>query len=111
MPFLPPNQQCQSTEGHCELETTINFLSAKLAISRIDTIISEVSNASKTASVYSIMIPLWKTYTQYTDAILQVKLIYMYVIFIRCDKRTSNNKHKKQSQNDVQYKAAKPKKL
>jgi len=31
----------------------------------------------------------------------------MYVIFIRCDKRTSNNKHKKQSQND---KAAKPKK-
>jgi len=24
----------------------------------------------------------------------------MYVIFIRCDKRTSNNKHKKQSQND-----------
>ena len=33
----------------------------------------------------------------------------MYVIFIRCDKRTSNNKHKKQSQNDVQYKAAKPK--
>jgi len=34
----------------------------------------------------------------------------MYVIFIRCDKRTSNNKHKKQSQNDVQYKAAKPKK-
>ena len=34
----------------------------------------------------------------------------MYVIFTRCDKRTSNNKHKKQSQNDVQYKAAKPKK-
>ena len=34
----------------------------------------------------------------------------MYVIFIRCDKRTSNNKHKKQSKNDVQYKAAKPKK-
>ena len=31
------------------------------------------------------------------------------VIFIRCDKRTSNNRHKKQSQNDVQYKAAKPK--
>ena len=37
--------------------------------------------------------------------------ICMYVIFIRCDKRTSNIKHKKQSQNDVQYKAAKPKKL
>jgi len=38
--------------------------------------------------------------------------VCMYVIFIRCDKRTSNNKHKKQSQNvDVQYKAAKPKKL
>jgi len=37
--------------------------------------------------------------------------VCMYVIFIRCDKRTSNNKHKKQSQNvDVQYKAAKPKK-
>jgi len=35
----------------------------------------------------------------------------MYVIFIRCDKRTSNKKHKKRSQNDVQYKAAKPKKL
>jgi len=35
----------------------------------------------------------------------------MYVIFIRCDKRTSNNKHKRQSQNDVQYKAAKLKKL
>ena len=34
----------------------------------------------------------------------------MYVIFIRCDKRTSNNKHKKQSKNDVQYIAAKPKK-
>jgi len=34
--------------------------------------------------------------------------VCMYVIFIRCDKRTSN-KHKKQSQNDVQYKAAKPK--
>jgi len=34
----------------------------------------------------------------------------MYVIFIRCDKRTSNNKHKKQSHNNVQYKAAKPKK-
>ena len=33
----------------------------------------------------------------------------MQVIFIRCDKRTSNNKHKKQCQNDVQYKAAKPK--
>jgi len=37
--------------------------------------------------------------------------VCMYVIFIRCDKRTSNNKHKKKSQNDVQYKAAKPKKL
>jgi len=36
--------------------------------------------------------------------------VCMYVIFIRCDKRASNNKHKKQSQNDVQYKAAKPKK-
>jgi len=35
----------------------------------------------------------------------------MYVIFIRCDKRTSNNKHKKQSKNDVQYIAAKPKKI
>ena len=34
----------------------------------------------------------------------------MYVIFIRCDKRTSNNNNKKQSQNDVRYKAAKPKK-
>ena len=33
--------------------------------------------------------------------------VCMHVIFIRCDKRTSNNKHKKQSQNDVQYKAAK----
>ena len=37
--------------------------------------------------------------------------VCMYVMFIRCDKRTSNNKHKKQSQDDVQYKAAKPKKL
>ena len=37
--------------------------------------------------------------------------VCMYVIFIRCDKRTSNNKHKKQSQNDIQHKAAKPKKL
>ena len=37
--------------------------------------------------------------------------VCMYVIFIRCDKRTSNNKHKKQSHNDVQYKAVKPKKL
>ena len=36
--------------------------------------------------------------------------VCMCVIFIRCDKRTSNNKHKMQSQNDVQYKAAKPKK-
>jgi len=36
--------------------------------------------------------------------------VFMYVIFIRCDKRTSNNKHKKQSQDDVQCKAAKPKK-
>ena len=32
------------------------------------------------------------------------------LIFIRCDKRTSNNKHKKQSQNDVQYIAGKAKK-
>jgi len=38
-------------------------------------------------------------------------LVCMYVIFIRCDKRTSNNKHKQRSQNDVQYRAAKPKKL
>ena len=29
------------------------------------------------------------------------------VIFIRCDSDTSNNKHKKQSQNDIQYKAEK----
>jgi len=37
--------------------------------------------------------------------------VCVYVILIiRCDKRTSNNKHKKQSQNEVQYKAAKPKK-
>jgi len=33
--------------------------------------------------------------------------VCMCVIFIRCDRRTSNNKHKKQSQNDVHYKAAK----
>jgi len=33
----------------------------------------------------------------------------MYVIFIRCDECISSNKHKKQSQNDVQHKAAKPK--
>ena len=37
--------------------------------------------------------------------------VCMFVIFIRCDKRTSNIKDKKQSQNDVEYKAAKPKKL
>jgi len=37
--------------------------------------------------------------------------VCMYVIFIRSDKRTSNNKHKKQSQNYVHYKAAKPKNL
>ena len=35
--------------------------------------------------------------------------VCMYVIFIRCDGCTSNNKHKKQSQNGIQYKAAKPK--
>ena len=37
--------------------------------------------------------------------------VHMYVIFIRGDKRTSNNKHKRQSQNDIQYQATKPKKL
>ena len=37
--------------------------------------------------------------------------VSIYVIFIRSDKRTSNNKHKKQSQNYVHYKAAKPKNL
>ena len=35
--------------------------------------------------------------------------VCMYVIFIRCNRCTSNNKHKKLSQNDVQYKADKPK--
>ena len=35
--------------------------------------------------------------------------VCMYVMFIKCDRHTSNNKHKKQSQNDVLYKAAKPK--
>ena len=33
-------------------------------------------------------------------------VLYMYAIFIICDRRKSNNKHKKQSQNDVQCKAA-----
>ena len=33
----------------------------------------------------------------------------VYVIFVGCDKRTSVNKHKKQSQNGMQYKADKPK--
>jgi len=46
----------------------------------------------------------------YSFAYIYAVYVCMYVIFIRCDKRTSNNKHKKQSQNDVQYKAAKPKK-
>jgi len=45
---------------------------------------------------------------RYADAFRLADTIY--AIFIRCDKRTSNNKHGKQSQNDVQYKAAKPKK-
>jgi len=31
----------------------------------------------------------------------------MYVIFIRCDRRTSNNKHES-SQNDIQYRAETP---
>jgi len=31
----------------------------------------------------------------------------MYVIFLRCDRRTSNNKHNKQSHNNLQYKAEK----
>jgi len=35
--------------------------------------------------------------------------VCMYVIFIRCNRRTSNNKHKKQSQNNVQYKTENPK--
>jgi len=35
--------------------------------------------------------------------------VCMYAMFIKCDRHTSNNKHKKQSQNDVLYKAAKPK--
>ena len=30
-----------------------------------------------------------------------------YVIFIRCNRRTSNNKHKKRSQNNIQYTADK----
>jgi len=37
--------------------------------------------------------------------------VCVYVIFIRCDRRTSSNKHKKQSQNDIQYKAEKPKSI
>jgi len=36
--------------------------------------------------------------------------MYVCIIFIRCDKRTSNNEHKKQSPNDVQYKSSKTKK-
>ena len=43
------------------------------------------------------------------DASPSSKYVCMYVVFVRCDKRTSNNKHKKQSQNDLQFKAAKPK--
>jgi len=35
--------------------------------------------------------------------------VCMNVIFIRCNRHASNNKHKKQSQIDVHYKAAKPK--
>jgi len=35
--------------------------------------------------------------------------VCMYVIFVRCDRHTSNNEHKKQSQNDIEYKTAKPK--
>jgi len=31
--------------------------------------------------------------------------VCMYVIFIRCDGRTSDNKHKKQNQNNVPCKA------
>jgi len=53
----------------------------------------------------------WERLTNSVYLSLQYNYVCMYVIFIRCDKRTSNNKHKKQSQNDVQYKAAKPKKL
>ena len=35
----------------------------------------------------------------------------LYFSFIRCDRRTSDDKHKKQSQNDVQCKAAKAKRV
>jgi len=35
--------------------------------------------------------------------------VYVYVIYIKRDRRISNNNHKNQSQNDIQYKAAKPK--
>jgi len=36
------------------------------------------------------------------------RYVCMYTCnIVRCDRRTSNNKHKKQTQNDIQYKAEK----
>ena len=47
--------------------------------------------------------------TNSVKALRACMYVCMYVIFIRCNRRTSNNKHKKQSQNNVQYKTEKPK--
>ena len=38
------------------------------------------------------------------DTIYVCMYVCMYVIIIRCDKRTSNNKHRKQRQNNVHVK-------
>jgi len=61
MSFTRIRLSAQKYHTHYELETTINFLSSKLAISGVDTLSLD---------------PSIKTYT---DAILQVKLICRYI--------------------------------
>ena len=51
---------------------------------------------------------IWTWCKQTKEQELELKYVCIYyVIFIRCDRRASNNKHKKQNRNDMQYRADK----
>jgi len=82
---------------NCSIPTTVQQLAL---------LFSRQNNHKSPAITHCVMLD------QLIDVAMSTVIIpdvCMYVIFIRCDGCTSNNKHKKQSQNGIQYKAAKPK--
>jgi len=99
---------CSSATTACQVRSARTELNSSLRTSLWTVPVENTCSELSDLVCCSVCSHLSVSTARDADALCSWAIMYV-CDFIRCDRLTSNNKHKNQSQNDVQYKAAKPK--